>query len=273
MKEMFRLDGKGAIVTGGAGLLGAQFCEALAAVGAQPIIWDINEDAAQGVARRISEKYQVQAIAQKVEITQAASIRKNFDDLIKICPNVQILINNAANNPKVGDNTQINWSRFENFSLEQWDQDILVGLTGAFLCSQVVGTYLAEKKRGVILNIASDLSVIAPDQRLYRQEGLKDSEQPVKQVTYSVIKHGLVGLTKYLATYWPERNVRVNAISPAGVYNNHNEEFVKRLTNLIPMGRMADHDEYNAAVIFLCSDASKFMTGQNIIIDGGRTVL
>lgn len=141
-----------------------------------------------------------------------------------------------------------------------------VGLTGAFLCSQVFGTAMAQRDTGVILNIASDLSVMAPDQRLYRREGLPEEQQPVKPVTYSVIKTALVGLTRYLATYWADRGVRVNALSPGGVYNGQGDEFVTRLTNLIPMGRMADRDEYRGVVQFLCSDASRYLTGQNIVI-------
>ena len=131
---------------------------------------------------------------------------------------------------------------------------------------------MAENNGGVILNIASDLAVIAPDQRLYRKVGLADKSQPVKPVTYSVVKTGLIGLTRYLATYYHEDNVRVNALSPGGVFDGQGEEFVKRLTDLIPLGRMANKDEYHGAIQFLCSDASKYMTGQNIVMDGGRSV-
>jgi NAD(P)-dependent dehydrogenase (short-subunit alcohol dehydrogenase family) len=132
---------------------------------------------------------------------------------------------------------------------------------------------MAKSGSGVILNIASDLSVISPDQRLYRKPGVAEDQQPVKPVTYSVVKHGLIGLTRYLATYWADKGVRVNAISPGGVYAGQPEEFVARLADLIPMGRMATLDEYKAAIVFLCSQASSYMTGQNIVIDGGRTVL
>ena len=131
---------------------------------------------------------------------------------------------------------------------------------------------MASNGGGVILNIASDLSVIAPDQRLYRRDDRPDNEQPVKPVTYSVIKTGLIGLTRYLATYWAGQGVRVNALSPGGVFAGQPEQFVRRLTQLIPMGRMADVDEYRATVQYLCSDASGYMTGQNIVIDGGRSV-
>ena len=132
---------------------------------------------------------------------------------------------------------------------------------------------MATKNKGTILNIASDLSIIAPDQKIYRQEGVSEDQQPVKPITYSVIKHGLIGLTKYLATYWAKNNIRVNAISPGGIFNNQSEDFVKKLTDLIPIGRMAKVDEYKAAIVFLCSEASSYMTGQNIVLDGGRTII
>ena len=154
---------------------------------------------------------------------------------------------------------------------ETWEMMLSTNLTGAFLCSQAIGSEMARRAGGVILNVASDLAVIAPDQRIYRQPELADEQQPAKPVTYSVVKAGLVGLTRYLATYWPDKNVRVNAISPGGVYNDQPDEFVQKLTNLIPMGRMANIDEYMGAVLFLCSDASSYMTGHNLVIDGGRS--
>jgi NAD(P)-dependent dehydrogenase (short-subunit alcohol dehydrogenase family) len=130
---------------------------------------------------------------------------------------------------------------------------------------------MARRKQGVIVNVASDLAVIAPDQRLYRKPGLPEDKQPVKPVTYSVVKTGLVGLTRYLATYWADSGIRVNAISPGGVYNNQPDDFVERLARLIPLGRMANANEYQAAILFLCSDASSYMTGNNLVIDGGRS--
>ena len=139
------------------------------------------------------------------------------------------------------------------------------------LCSKVFGYEMSKNGYGVILNISSDLGIIAPDQRLYLKDGVAENEQPVKPVTYSVIKHGLIGLTKYLATYWADKGVRCNALCPGGIYNNQPDEFVKTISNLIPLGRMAHKDEYKAAVIFLVSDASSYMTGVNLAIDGGRT--
>ena len=164
------------------------------------------------------------------------------------------------------------WSRLERFSLEQWQADIAVGLTGAFLCSQIIGTEMARRGNGVILNIASDLAIIAPDQRIYRRPDLAEDQQPVKTCSYSVVKTGLIGLTRYLATYWADKGVRVNAISLGGVYNGQPDEFVQRLTELVPMRRMADVDEYQGSIVFLCSDASSYMTGANVVVDGGRTV-
>ena len=184
---------------------------------------------------------------------------------------VDVLINNAANNPKVEARSDVEFSRLESFPLEQWQADLAVGLTGAFLCSRVIGGEMARRGRGVIVNVASDLALIAPDQRLYRKAGLPEDRQPVKPVTYSVVKSGLLGLTRYLATYWATSGVRVNAISPGGVYTDQPEEFVQRLSNLIPLGRMARVDEYEGAILFLCSDASSYMTGANLVVDGGRT--
>jgi len=132
---------------------------------------------------------------------------------------------------------------------------------------------MALNKKGVILNIASDLSVIAPDQRLYYQDNINENQQPVKPITYSVIKHGLIGLTKYTASYWANKGIRCNALSPGGVYTNQNDNFVRRITNLIPMQRMARIDEYIGAVQFLCSDASLYLNGQNIVMDGGRSII
>ena len=163
------------------------------------------------------------------------------------------------------------WTRLEHFPLDLWQADLAVGLTGAFLCSQAFGAEMARQRRGVIVNIASDLAVIAPDQRLYRQEGVPEDQQPVKPVTYSVVKTALLGLTRYLATYWADAGVRVNALSPGGVFNGQQDVFVQKLTQLIPLGRMASAGEYESALLFLCSDASSYMTGANLVIDGGRS--
>jgi NAD(P)-dependent dehydrogenase (short-subunit alcohol dehydrogenase family) len=200
-----------------------------------------------------------------------SSVRKELEHQGKI---VDILINNAAIDPKVGSDVTVKESsRLENFDVNMWNIEVSVGLTGAILCASEFGPGMAAQGGGVILNIASDLSVISPDQRLYRKEGLPNAEQPVKPVSYSVIKAGIVGLTRYLSTYWASSNVRCNALSPGGVYTSQDDAFVERLSNLIPLGRMAKREEYRGVIQFLCSDAAMYLNGQNIIMDGGRTIL
>ena len=278
MKEIlkkFDLQGRTALITGGAGLLGMEHAAALLESGCSIVLTDINQaalDAAKDYLINPSEKSSVVVYA--MDVSQTDSIRLVANALSVSGTRIDILVNNAAIDPKVKEGHGIiETSRIENFSIDQWNLQVAVGLTGAFLCSQVFGTLMAaDNKGGVILNIASDLSAISPDQRLYRKDGLADELQPVKPVTYSVIKAGLVGLTRYLATYWADKGVRANALSPGGIYNGQGEEFVQRLTSLIPLNRMADADEYRAAVQFLCSDASVYMNGQNIIMDGGRSV-
>jgi NAD(P)-dependent dehydrogenase (short-subunit alcohol dehydrogenase family) len=267
------LTGRVAVITGGAGLLGVQHAEAIAECGGVPYLLDIDSDAVEAVAKSISEKFSVNAKGICCDITNLTQIKKTRDVICDQVGRVDILINNAANNPKVEHNCgATNWSRFENFPLEAWNRDLAVGLTGAFLCSQIFGTDMATAGSGVILNIASDLALIAPDQRIYMAPGETPDTQIVKPVTYSVAKAGLIGLTRYLATYWPHRNVRANALAPGGVAAGQEDAFVKRLTSLIPMGRMAAKHEYKGAVVFMVSDASSYLNGAIISVDGGRTV-
>jgi NAD(P)-dependent dehydrogenase (short-subunit alcohol dehydrogenase family) len=274
--EKFNLSGKTALITGAAGLLGIEHAAALLDSGAQVVLTDISEAALLTAQADLAQSFDKTKINTKVmDVADQQRVRAVAEDLWTAGVRIDILVNNASIDPKVKEEQGVlETSRLENFSLGQWDMQLSVGLTGAFLCSQVFGTSMAKDgKGGVILNIASDLSVFSPDQRLYRKQGLDENMQPVKPVTYSVIKAGLIGLTRYLATYWADKNVRCNALSPGGVNNGQGDEFVQKLSSLIPLGRMATKDEYRAAVQFLCSDASSYMNGQNIVMDGGRSVL
>ncbi len=271
----FDLRGKTALITGAGGLLGVQHAAALLESGCNVVLTDVRTEVVQQASSRLASEFGAERIhVRNMDVSDLSSIRSVEQSLRVAGRRIDILLNNAAIDPKVSaDSTIREASRLEHFTRAEWDTQLAVGLTGAFLCSQVFGSAMASDERGgVILNIASDLSVISPDQRLYRRDGVDHSLQPVKPVTSSVIKAGLVGLTLYLSTDWAEYGVRCNALSPGGVFNGQGHEFVQRLTSLIPLGRMAEIDEYRAAVQFLCSDASSYMNGQNIVMDGGRSV-
>jgi NAD(P)-dependent dehydrogenase (short-subunit alcohol dehydrogenase family) len=275
MTRPFDLNRKTALITGGAGLLGMEHAEALLACGATVVLADLSLERIHVAIQRLARQHDPARIHPSVfDVSKEDSVIQAASRLSEVVGRIDILINNAAIDPKVVDGGALKESsRLENFPLEQWDLQVAVGLTGAYICAKVFGSAMAaDEKGGVILNIASDLAVIAPNQSLYRKAGLAQDQQPVKPVTYSVIKSGLVGLTKYLSTYWADRGVRSNALSPGGVFNGQGDEFVHRVNELIPMGRMARLEEYRGAVQFLCSDASSYMTGQNIVIDGGRSV-
>lgn len=270
LARSFDLSERVFVITGGAGLLGAEHAHAIAEAGGVAVLADVREETARERAREVSDRVGRPVAAIPLDVTQKESCEAALARVLSEFGRVDGLVNNAARNPKVEDGG-LRASRLENFSLEAWNQDIAVGLTGTFLMSQVFGTHLARQRRGVIVNIASDLGIIAPDQRIYRRPGLSEDEQPVKPITYSAVKGGLVMLSKYLATYFAEQGVRVNALVPGGVYAGQPDDFVERLTALIPLGRMARRDEYRAALVFLCSDASSYMTGASLTVDGGRT--
>ena len=247
--SMFDLKGKVVVITGGAGLLGLKHAEAVAEFGAIPILLDIKE------APSIYPSF-------IVDITDKKAVEKVKDDIISKYGHIDVLINNAANNPKVETKSK-NFGGLEDFPLDIWEEDMNVGLTGAFICTQVFGGEMAKQKSGSIINIGSVYGIhIGPHQDLY------DIPKPV---SYNVVKAGLVGLTKYVTTYWADKNVRCNNVTFAGVHNNQPYEFVNNLSKLIPLGRMADKNEYKGIIVFLSSDASSYLTGSNIVVDGGMT--
>jgi NAD(P)-dependent dehydrogenase (short-subunit alcohol dehydrogenase family) len=269
-KNLFDLTGKVAFITGGAGLLGPKHAEAIIECGGSVILGDIDYNLAIIKAELLNQKYNLKcATAVSIDVTDKETVEKAVSKFEKI----DILINNAAKDPKVKKEDSISKeTRFETMTYEYWKEGIDAIINGTFLCSQVVSKKMLENNGGIILNIASDLSIIAPDQRIYKKEGLLEQEQSVKPITYSAAKYAVVGMTKYLAVYFADKGIRVNCLSPTGVYNDHPEEFVKKLSNIIPMGRMAKIDEYKGAISFLCSEASSYMTGHNLVIDGGKTL-
>lgn len=271
--DLFDLSGKVFVITGGAGLLGLKHAEAIIEANGIPILLDVNPRGLSQAKERLSTTHNFDISVFCVDITQPQSVKDAFLDIISSGVTIYGLINNAARDPKVSINSPSNrLERFETMTLETWHQDLDVSLTGSFICSQIFGTHMSQNKQGVILNIASDLALIAPDQRLYAQAGVPPQQQPVKPVTYSVAKTGLLGLTRYLSTYWATSGVRVNSVSPGGVEADQSSDFLQRVSNLIPLGRLAKQDEYKATIVYLLSDASSYMTGANLVIDGGRSV-
>jgi NAD(P)-dependent dehydrogenase (short-subunit alcohol dehydrogenase family) len=268
----FNLDGKVFVVTGGAGLLGRQHAMAIAELGGVPVVLDIDSESAQQVANEVEETYAVPALASTCDITDEKSVKLCLEEVIGKRGRVDGLINNAGNNEKMEAGTIIAPTSLENFSMEQWNKDFSVGVTGIFICCRIFGSYMAKQKHGIVINISSDLGMISPDQRIYEVPGLPADEQVYKPISYSVVKHAVIGLTKYLATYWAKSGVRVNALCPGGIFSGQPDELVEKLTNLIPMGRMATEEEYRGAIQFLCADASVYMTGACLVMDGGRTV-
>jgi NAD(P)-dependent dehydrogenase (short-subunit alcohol dehydrogenase family) len=272
LEKLFRLDGKIIVVTGATGLLGRKHVEAIACYGGTPILLDLSQQMVDDFANEINEKYKVGAVGFAVDITDEKSIQNNTKLLMNRFSKIDGLVNNAANNPKVEDSKQVNFSRLENFPLDIWHDDIAVGLTGAFLCCKHYGFAISKNANGgSIVNISSDLGLIAPDQRLYKKNGIDNNLQNVKPVTYSVVKTGLIGLTRYLSTYWASKNVRCNAMCPGGVENGQPEDFLKEVNARIPMGRMANADEYQGALLWMLSDASSYLNGAIIPVEGGRT--
>ena len=272
LASLFELKGKVIVVTGAAGLLGKKHAEAIAAYGGIPVLLDLSGEAVENLASKLNLEYNIDATGYAVDITDELQIKNNCEVIINKFGKIDGLVNNAANNPKVEDDGEKSFSRLENFPLDIWNQDVAVGLTGAFLCAKYYGMKISQNPQGgSIVNISSDLGLIAPDQHLYMKEGLNEELQPVKPVTYSVVKTGLIGLTRYLATYWAEKGVRCNAMCPGGVDNNQPEEFLREVHKRIPMKRVAQADEYQGTLLWMLSDASSYLNGAIVPVEGGRT--
>ncbi len=272
---LFDLSGRVIVITGAAGLLGRQHVEAVAAFGGHPVILDLDSEAATALAATINAAHNANAIGLATDITDEAAVERACIATLEHYGRVDALVNNAANNPKVEDGLDACATRLEHFSLDTWNADVAVALTGAFLCVKHFGQAIFETSEGgSIINISSDLGLIAPDQRLYAKPGVADADQPVKPVTYSVTKAGIIGLTRYLSTYWTRDGnvvVRCNAICPGGIENGQPEGFIHDVSNRIPMGRMAQANEIQGVLVYLLSSSAAYVNGAVLVVDGGRT--
>ncbi|UAY51522.1 SDR family oxidoreductase [Ferruginibacter albus] len=267
-KNMFSLKGKVAIVTGACGLIGKEHCSALAEAGAFVVTADINKEQSEKVAAELGSEH----LGIAVDVTSKDSLNAAKDAILKKYGRIDILVNNAAindmfENPLLA-GTQ---SMFENYPLEMWNKSWNVNVSGVFLCSQVFGTAMLEQGGGSIINIASTYGIVAPDQNIYKNE--KGEQAFYKSPAYPVTKSAVIGFTKFLASYWGKKNIRVNTLSPGGVENSQDEFFKSNYSNKTLLNRMASKEDYRGAIVFLASDASGYMTGANLVVDGGWTAI
>jgi len=267
--EKFSLKGHGAVVTGGAGLLGKEFCRTLAQAGAGVVLADLNAEAALATAEEL-RKEGLNVIHAALDVTQPDSVQAMVDACVDDFGRLDVIVNSAAMDPKF-DASQPGQHRntFEDYPLEMWKQAMEVNLTGVFLCCQAAARQMvAQGNSGSIINICSTYGLVPPDQRIYEKPG---QPKQFKPAFYTTTKAGVLGLTKYIASYYAETKIRANCLTPGGVYNNHDETFTRNYAYRTIMGRMAERDEMNGALLFLASDASSYMTGGNVIVDGGWT--
>jgi len=262
--DMFSLKGKVAIVTGAAGLIGEAYGKTLASAGANVILSDLDEERSRTLAKDLSDQYGVQCMALTCDVTAREDWKRLVKEVTGQFDSIDILVNNAGFTNKSGMKGYSDG--FESFSDEAWQGILDVNLTGVFLGCQIVGNIMKKQGFGSIINIASQYGVVSPNHRIYEGTGIN---QPV---AYSVSKAGVIALTKYLATYWGPTGVRVNAITPGGIFDNHSDPFLKRFKRLNPMGRMGNREELSGALIYLASDASTYVTGHNLVVDGGWTL-
>ena len=267
--KKFDMTGKTAIITGAAGLLGKQFCLALAQVGANVVMADLEKKPVLENEVEFREMG-LNALALEVDVSDPDSTKSMVERALTVFGSVDVLVNSAALDPKfdsAGVSAQ-GANAFESFSLDAWRQALDVNLTGMFLSSQAAVVPMLKQGQGVIVNICSMYGLVGPDQRLYERP---DGTRQFKPVYYSTTKAGVLGFTRYLATYYAGKNIRVNALTPGGVFNDHDEIFTAQYSARTVLGRMANLDEMNGAMLFLCSDASSYMTGSNLVVDGGWT--
>lgn len=264
-KKLFSLSGKVAIVTGAAGQLGGEYVHTLLEAGASVAAFDIRLNNPKSKLNVIDSD---QLVLVEVDITKRTSIEQGLKVVQSRFGDPNILINNAAIDapPNAGEQET---GPFETYPESSWQDMFDVNLKGMFMCCQVIGGHMAKTSGGSIINISSIYGIQSPDQRIYEYRA--KSKPFFKPVAYCVTKAGVLNLTRYLATYWASKNVRVNTLTLGGVFNDQDETFVLNYSNKIPLGRMARQNEYNGAILFLSSDASSYMTGTNLIIDGGYT--
>jgi NAD(P)-dependent dehydrogenase (short-subunit alcohol dehydrogenase family) len=271
IQQKFDLAGRVAVVTGGVGLLGAEFCRTLAEAGAAVVVVDLNGSAAQAVCDSLT-KNGYQALAIPTDITQPDSVHNAVQRTVSTFGQLDILVNSAALDPKFDPdavNKGITPGAFEDYPLDLWNSALNVNLTGMFLMTQAcVKPMIEQGKKGSVINICSTYGLNGPDQRIYIKDGKRVAFKPVY---YTVTKAGVMGFTKYLAAYYAGTDIRVNALTPGGVFNNHEDYFVQNYSAKTIIGRMANKDEMNGALLFLASDASSYMTGNNVVVDGGWT--
>jgi len=269
--EKFNMQGQVAIVTGGAGLLGKQFSRTLGQAGAAVVVADLNRMTAHTIAETLV-KDGYTALGVGVDVTDPASVQELVETAVNVYGRLDVLVCSAALDPKFDTEAVargIPAGSFEDYPLDQWRQALEVNLTGMFLCCQAaVKPMIQQGKKGSIINICSTYGLVAPDQRLYQRNGIQTAYKPVY---YSVTKAGVMGMVRYLAAYYAGTDIRVNALTPGGVFNNHDDQFVQSYSARAVMGRMAHIDEMNGALLFLASDASSYMTGSNLVVDGGWT--
>ncbi|HTQ02912.1 MAG TPA: SDR family oxidoreductase [Polyangiaceae bacterium] len=264
------LDGKVAIVTGAAGLLGREHCAALARAGARVVAADLEAAACERVAQAVAAEYGVRALGVAVDITSPESVDALHERVRRELGDVDVLVNNAAIDDKFAATDALEQSRFENYALERFRRSLDVNVTGTFLCCQKIGARMAERGRGSIVNVASTYGVVAPNQSLYvRPDG---TQAFFKSAAYPTTKSAVLGLTRFLAAYFGPRGVRVNALSPGGVEAGQDAWFQDEYARRTPLGRMAKRTDYHGAIVYLASDASAYMTGANLVVDGGFTI-